>query len=234
MKIYFSRGTSENYNKMIRSPDTLYFLEDSKEIYLGDDRIGFGQDITINISGTGNIISNITYDRLSKTLDIVRSNISRSDIEPVIQPILDQFHVRLQSEFLSKSDVDDELSQDSENPVKNKVIYAAIEEAKHESEAVQHDTTAGWNAQSDLISKEGTIYIYNDYKVIDGQNVAGIKIGDGKAYLIDMPFIDEFMYQHIQDVDKHVSDEERNRWNNKLNVNDAQEVEYESLVFNRD
>lgn len=233
MKIYFSRGTSENYNKMIKSSDTLYFLEDTCEIYLGTDRIGFGKDITVEISGTGTLIRSVNWNKTDKILTFVRGKISETDIQSVIDPILSAFKETLDEEFIKKIDIDDKLSEDSINPVQNRVIFTAIEEAKRDSKNIQHDTTAGWNSHADLIAEEGVIYIYNDYKVRDGTNVAGIKIGDGKAYLIDMPFIDEFMYEHIQDVDRHVSDEDRNRWNNKLNVDDDQEVEDESLIFNR-
>lgn len=232
-KIYFSRGTAENYKKAVISTDTLYFLEDTHEIYLGNDRIGFGQDILIEFTGTGNLITNVVWDEPNKILTLVRGKVPIQDIRSVIDPLLEIFHENLKSEFVSKTDIDDKLSEISKNPVQNKVLYKAIKDAETSSKNIQHDTTEGWNSQPDLIGEDGVIYIYNDYKVIDGQNIAGIKIGDGKAYLIDIPFIDEFMYEHIQDVDIHVSEADRRIWNNKLNVDDNEEVTDEALVFNR-
>lgn len=59
--------------------------------------------------------------------------------------------------------------------------------------SILYGTTQEWNSQQDLISTEGTIYIYSDYQTItiDGveKTIPGIKIGDGKTYLMDMPFI---------------------------------------------
>lgn len=78
------------------------------------------------------------------------------------------------------------------------------------------DTTANWAAKTDLVSKKNTIYIWTDYKQNDqGQNIAGIKIGDGLAYVIDLPFIDELLYEHIYDTNIHVTLAEKMFWNNK-------------------
>ena len=52
----------------------------------------------------------------------------------------------------------------------------------------------------------------------------GIKIGDGAAYVQDLPFVDEELrdkiMDHINNPDIHVSLREKLFWNNKLNVND--------------
>ncbi len=83
---------------------------------------------------------------------------------------------------------------------------------------VYFDTTAGWNAQSSLVSQEDKIYIYTDYKTDgSGNKIAGIKIGDGNAYLIDKPFIDELYFDHIQDNSIHVTTSDKQRWNNAVN-----------------
>lgn len=83
--------------------------------------------------------------------------------------------------------------------------------------AVFCDTTAGWNAQPQLIGKRGCIYIYSDYRQDEQhRNIAGIKIGDGQAYLIDAPFIDEILYDHINDDVRHITAEERAFWNAKV------------------
>ena len=56
-------------------------------------------------------------------------------------------------------------------------------------------TTAYWNSKPGLITETNTIYIYTDYRQEEKQgeivNIPGLKIGDGLAYLIDIPFIDE-------------------------------------------
>lgn len=232
-KIYFSRGTAENYKKAVISTDTLYFLEDTQEIYLGNDRIGFGKDIIVEISGKGNLITDVVWNESDKILTLVRGKLPVRDVRTIIDPLLDNLQQYADDTFVKKSDIDSKLSKTSKNPVQNKVIYKALEDAEIASRNIKHDTTEGWNSQPKLIAEEGVIYIYNDYKILDGKPIAGIKVGDGKAYLIDIPFTDELLYEHIDDVDKHVSEQDRIFWNNKLNVNDNKEVEGESLIFNR-
>lgn len=63
------------------------------------------------------------------------------------------------------------------------------------------NTTEYWNSNPMLIAKDGAIYIYTDYDEFEGQAIPGIKVGDGKAYLIDIPFISgnkDAFEDHIQ------------------------------------
>lgn len=92
------------------------------------------------------------------------------------------------------------------------------------------DTTEHWNAARTFIPLRGEIIIYTDHGQMDDGygntiNVPGIKIGDGSAYLIDLPFVgNEVRYEilqelraHTNDWSIHVSAEDRSFWNNKLN-----------------
>lgn len=91
---------------------------------------------------------------------------------------------------------------------------------------VETKTTAEWNSIPGLVSESGKIYIYSDCKsvVVDEQtvNIPGIKIGDGLAYLIDLPFTtsgsDAEFADHMADTDIHITPEERSNWNNKVTV----------------
>ena len=80
---------------------------------------------------------------------------------------------------------------------------------------IYFDTTANWNAQVTLVSESNAVYIYTDYQTIDGHSVAGIKVGDGMAYVIDLPFLDTIYARHIQDEVRHITQSEREFWNNK-------------------
>lgn len=95
------------------------------------------------------------------------------------------------------------------------------------------DTTANWNNKITYVPSAGTIIIYTDKTVIDNKEIPGIKIGDGNAYCVDLPFITDEVAQiianHIQDNIKHITTEERAFWNNKLNIS----IEGERLQFNR-
>lgn len=95
-------------------------------------------------------------------------------------------------------------------------IASAVDALKERTPPVYFDTKANWDAQTDLVGEEHAIYIYTDYQEKDGQNIAGIKIGDGSAYLIDNPFLDTIYYDHIQDMDMHITSAERAFWNNKV------------------
>lgn len=96
---------------------------------------------------------------------------------------------------------------------------------------VLYDTTENWNSQPQMVSKRGYIYVYSDYKQIDGKYIAGIKVGDGQTYLIDMAFVDEIYAEHIQDVVVHITDAEREFWNNKVRCYMVDETVGENLIF---
>lgn len=87
---------------------------------------------------------------------------------------------------------------------------------------VRRDTTQAWNDFVGFIPMKGEIIVYTDrYQTDDGVDVPGIKIGDGKAYLIDLPFVDpkdserilEELREHTNNNDIHVSDADREKWN---------------------
>ena len=101
--------------------------------------------------------------------------------------------------------------------------------------AIHSGTTESWNSQRDLIAKRDNLYVYTDYKTIDGVALPGIKIGDGTSYLIDLPFsasnsveLDE----HILDNVRHITNEERIFWNNKVTCF-IDSSDQENLVFTK-
>lgn len=82
-------------------------------------------------------------------------------------------------------------------------------------------TTAEWNAQIELISKKNIIYVYTDHQQTINEkgeviNIPGMKIGDGLAYLIDLPFMDTLYADHIENNTIHITENERIFWNNKV------------------
>lgn len=82
------------------------------------------------------------------------------------------------------------------------------------------DTTLGWHSrQNVLLTQKGYIYIYSDYQQdLEGNDVPGFKIGNGTSYLIDLPFVDTLIQDHMRDTDIHITSEERQKWNNKVTV----------------
>lgn len=119
---------------------------------------------------------------------------------------------------------------------------------------LKHDTTVNWNNARGFVPMAGEVIIYDDYQVKTWQeqeygeivtkteNIPGIKIGDGQAYVQDLPFVDkdlrEKLMNHINNIDIHTTLAEKLFWNNKVNVDDAyeqihDELEDETLIINR-
>lgn len=96
------------------------------------------------------------------------------------------------------------------------------------------DTTEGWNSQPQLIGRENIVYVYTDYLTGDnGEKIPGFKVGDGLAYLIDLPFNGDLFLQHVQDTSIHVTDAEKAFWNNKVTAFiDAENLE--NLVLTKE
>lgn len=95
---------------------------------------------------------------------------------------------------------------------------------------VSENSTEGWASMAQYLPKQGEICIYTDYKTFQddlGNTIVcpGIKIGDGNSYLIDLPFTDaelrhevlQRLSDHEQNTTIHITQAEREFWNNKLN-----------------
>ena len=119
---------------------------------------------------------------------------------------------------------------------------------------LKRDTTENWNNATGFIPLEGEVIIYSDYEtktytvqeygqeVTKTVNIPNIKIGTGNAYVQDLAFVDdktrEMLINHINNQELHTTLAEKLFWNNKINVDDAEEqiigkLENETLVLNR-
>ena len=86
------------------------------------------------------------------------------------------------------------------------------------------DTTANWRLASDFIPLQGEIIVYSDFseKEVNGETVKipNFKIGDGLAYGIDLPFVGDDvrndLLAHMDDRNIHITNAEREFWNNKV------------------
>jgi len=122
------------------------------------------------------------------------------------------------------------------------VVYAANGQRVVGSAIIHNvytDTTANWNSKLSYIPEKGDIIIYTDkgtiYEDDTTKLVPGVKIGDGLAYCVDLPFVGDDMVsdliKHINDNIRHIAQQERIRWNNKVNCQDT--VQDETLILNR-
>ena len=105
------------------------------------------------------------------------------------------------------------------------------------SNSVTAKTTAAWQIMYNYIPRAGEIMIYTDKGIgSDGiTTIPGIKIGDGTAYGIDLPFVGDDiatqLLEHVNDTASHVSISDRIFWNNKINCTDT--VSDEILILHR-
>lgn len=84
---------------------------------------------------------------------------------------------------------------------------------------VHSRTTEEWASVPEYIGVAGDIYVYTDRQIDEGteiKTIAGIKVSDGKAYLIDQPFVTDLIEEHVLDKICHITQEEREYWNNKV------------------
>lgn len=70
LRVLFSYGSSTTFPGEIKDPNKLYFLWDTQEIYLGSVRYAFGKDITVQVTGEGDVVSSIDWNADTKTLYI--------------------------------------------------------------------------------------------------------------------------------------------------------------------
>ena len=119
---------------------------------------------------------------------------------------------------------------------------------------LKRDTTEHWNQASGFIPLPGEVIVYTDYEtktytveeygqmVTKTVDIPNIKIGTGNAYVQDLPFVNEktrdLLIEHIHNQDVHTTLQEKLFWNNKINVDDAEEqitgeLVDETLILNR-
>lgn len=53
------------------------------------------------------------------------------------------------------------------------------------------NTTAWWKAHPSIISEKDEVYVYTDH------NGARFKVGDGLAYVVDLPFSEDITMQNV-------------------------------------
>ena len=114
----------------------------------------------------------------------------------------------------------------------NSKFYLELEALKkYDALLKQHipiiGTTAYFEGVKTTVPPRGQLVIFSDLRSItksDGTTItsAGIKVGDGIKTIEQLPFIDWFYWNHINDPYIHITEDERTFWNNKISceVND--------------
>lgn len=102
---------------------------------------------------------------------------------------------------------------------------------------MKHDTCANWDSALSFIPLNGEIIIYDDYQTLVDKNTGnsvkkpGVKIGNGVDTVSNLPFLGaelrEELLNHINNSMRHVSDDDRLFWNNKVSAY----VDQDTLAF---
>ena len=122
----------------------------------------------------------------------------------------------------------------------SKKFYLELEGLKkYDAQLKKHipiiGTTAYFEGVKTTVPPRGQLVIFSDLRSIkksDGTTItsAGIKVGDGIKTIEQLPFIDWFYWDHLNDANIHVTAEEKTFWNNKITC----EVLDETLKFKKD
>ena len=98
-------------------------------------------------------------------------------------------------------------------------------------DSIRVNTTAAWNEQVEYAPPVGQLIIYTDGNVVDGVNYPKFKVGDGNAYVVDLPFTEgEFeaaLTQHLDNATMHLSTSDREKLDNSVVLT----LDGENLVF---
>ena len=128
------------------------------------------------------------------------------------------------------------------NDVIEAVIYGIQDALDEKADRIRFGTTAEWRSRITDIPARGEIVIFTDRYTTTDENdnevvIPGIKVGNGNAYAIDLPFVGDDVVlainarlaAHEQNTDIHTTLAEKTFWNNKLNYN----LDQETLTLNR-
>jgi len=105
------------------------------------------------------------------------------------------------------------------------------------------NTTEFWNAHATMVPKKDEFIIYTDgssYVNEKGETVFVplVKLGNGVSYLGLLPFLGEDVSRrltaHINDEVRHITAEEREKWNKKLTVKGATGIVGSKVIFTQD
>ena len=102
-------------------------------------------------------------------------------------------------------------------------LEEAVAELQRDGARIQFGTTDYWEEHKDDTSYLRVIYVYADE--VEGQLVQKIKIGDGVTTIGALPFV-------AQSDAQTVTQEEKDRWNNKVSC--SFDSENENLILTTD
>ena len=107
-------------------------------------------------------------------------------------------------------------------------LWSKIKHIENNKLIYYSNSKENWDLNPNFLSEKNVLYIYTNYAIVNNDDkeiaIPGLKIGDGKSYLIDLPFVNdssnfnEILIDHINNNVIHISAADRLFWNNKLNL----------------
>lgn len=170
--VSFAQGLSTNFQPLVKDPNTLYFLTDTHEIYLGDAKYSTGEEISVVISGQGDVVSDASFNANTKVLTFILGYASDT---PSIQSALASCVKTLRTDSGSSIVVDD---SDSEN-IK---LSLKLAEGQYSGNVVLEETSQGLRASID-VPPTGLVGIADGDKVLsetDGIVSSSLSISTAK------------------------------------------------------
>lgn len=113
------------------------------------------------------------------------------------------------------------LTQDPTSNVETSIPLVIKEDFDFSGSIFRFGASREWWSQRNRTSVAGVIYVYTDYYKDDvtGKYAPGIKIGDGRKTIGNLPFVvgrRDVLDKHIADKDIHITAKEREYWNGTL------------------
>lgn len=95
-------------------------------------------------------------------------------------------------------------------------------------DSIRVDTTASWNAQTTYVPSKGQLIIYMDGTTVDDVTYPKFKVGDGNAYVVDLPFtegdFEKQLQTHLANQSAHLSATDRTKLENSVVVSLSDET----------
>ena len=121
-------------------------------------------------------------------------------------------------------------------------LWSKIKHIENNKLIYYSNSKENWDLNPNFLSEKNVLYIYTNYAIVNNDDkeiaIPGLKIGDGKSYLIDLPFVNdssnfnEILIDHINNNVIHISAADRLFWNNKLNLTLREQEQ--NLILNRE
>lgn len=106
--------------------------------------------------------------------------------------------------------------------------------------SILYATKAYWDRQLTFVPPRGALIIYADRTVENDVNIPGFKVGDGNAYVVDLPFsqqdLETAIRNHVNNSRIHLSEDDRSKLEDsvKTRIETQSGSSDYTLVFTKD